>query len=634
MISRVNQMLRYISEGELDVIYHGLLNKIYERVFDAVRIVAVFNLSTEEPEQGTVRLVQDPNQQGVNFAVTTKDTIQISRDEPFSSVDLVLAFPSLAQETTVAFKFKTINGRIKEKEREIHTEDYYGSWANIPIYEEIDTRAQEVTITISTPEEIEQPSGEIIKRMLNKNRNQSTHYIPERPQLGPPTVNTREELPPILLLSIDSLRYDQLDQLQPLLAELGDHATIPQEPRTQGYWTAPSHASMFTGVHPGIHGYGYHGMTKGVPNPFDSSLETISTLLCKHGYKCSSAVSYGQLRPQFGFGRGFHRYHYKGMSDWINRENDAQSVADQIVSWIRRDSNRNQTPFYFGHVFDPHIPYIPPPEETAKNIDLPAVKEFTDKMCQPYDMNNDDRIFNPKPEIDDETSDLVWDYYQTSVNYTAIEIARILRKLKQESLFGDSLIIITGDHGEEWGESGYYGHHGLYDRSIRPFMAIKPPSHVEWKIPDEVDTIDFLPTIADLIGTEIPTQCQGRSLQESSADKSGPRIVEMFAQKRYHISVESGGKKAIYTYPGNHPDRPSKEQIEVGPDHAEYHRMADIRDGDYTGIEIPSGNQREIEDTISDFVTSDSNNIAEYSTRHVTATDRETRKQLEYLGYK
>jgi hypothetical protein len=76
-----------------------------------------------------------------------------------------------------------------------------------------------------------------------------------KPLLTLPTISpTEPAASPIFLISVDAWRYDHVDAFQPLLDFLGSAATVPDEPRTQGFFTTPSHASMFTGVHPGDYG--------------------------------------------------------------------------------------------------------------------------------------------------------------------------------------------------------------------------------------------------------------------------------------------------------------------------------------------------------------------------------------------
>lgn len=72
------------------------------------------------------------------------------------------------------------------------------------------------------------------------------------------------------------------------------------------------------------------------------------------------------------------------------------------------------------------------------------------------------------------------EWYSKSVKYTSEQIARLLRYLKTQELFDESLIIVTGDHGEEFGERGFFSHSSLYDMNIRPFMAVKPPVDSSW----------------------------------------------------------------------------------------------------------------------------------------------------------
>lgn len=103
-------------------------------------------------------------------------------------------------------------------------------------------------------------------------------------------------------------------------------------------------------------------------------------------------------------------------------------------------------------------------------------------------------------------------------------------------MWDDALIILTGDHGEEFGERGFFTHRSLYDCNIQPFIAIKPSVTAEWSVPDAVDIVDCFPTIAHEIGADVPNRCVGESLQMKDGNLV-PRITEGTTPQRYTVAV-------------------------------------------------------------------------------------------------
>ncbi|MFC7135306.1 MULTISPECIES: sulfatase [Salinibaculum] len=454
-------------------------------------------------------------------------------------------------------------------------------------------------------------------------------------KLGCPAIIPERPQPPILLISIDALRYDCQEELRPMIDELEPDAIFPSEPRTQGTWTPPSHASMFTGTHPGKHGYVGWGEGKGDKRPIDPDLTTIPELLSDAGYKCSGLVSHTRILPEFGFGRGFHRFYSDRMSfaDWITRSSDAKASVNTLIDWIEKDLNkREHSLFYFLHVFDPHYPYIPPTESLdSPTIDFTKPKRY---WSQREAARGDNWSYldgaRGDLDIDPHLSEEMKSWYAKSVTYTANQIAKLLQYLKRAGLFDHALILITGDHGEEFGERGFTTHNSLYDENIRPFMAIKPPADSDWDSREQVDAIDFLPTIAELVNAEVPKHCDGTALQTD--DHNGIRITERIYPDWYNVAVESDGIKGIFTYESNYPDRPCRDGIERGPQLSEYYRLERVRSGNYGEADIAPRQKNKLQTIIEEFVV---DTMKEY-TADVTASQpsSETMSHLKDLGYK
>lgn len=453
--------------------------------------------------------------------------------------------------------------------------------------------------------------------------------------VGLPAVVPTEEQPPVFLISIDTLRFDQQEELSSLIDELGPNAIIPTEPRTQGTWTPPSHASMFTGTHPGEHGYVGYGKAPGDKRPINPDLTTIPELLAGNGYKNSALVSHSRILPEFGFGRGFHRFRHDGMSysDWVTRKSDAKASVNQVIDWIEQDlAVRDHSLFYFLHVFDPHYPYIPPTER----IDLPDVDFSKSQSFQSKinDAQGDDWTYldgyHNDYALDPELVQEMREWYSKSVEYTGDQIARLLQYLKAQDLFEESLIIITGDHGEEFGERGFFTHTSLYDGNIRPFMAVKPPVSESWPQKDHIDTIDFLPTIARLAGEDVQEYSSGTPIQIES--DGNPRITERIYPDCYSLAVEVDGTKGILTYDSNYPDRPTQDVIQRGPELEEFCDLSTVRKGEYGGSSIKSRKKSELRRIVNEFLLDESVNYN--SAMDASRPSQETVEHLQNLGYK
>jgi arylsulfatase A-like enzyme len=430
----------------------------------------------------------------------------------------------------------------------------------------------------------------------------------------PVPTHLSEEYTPIILISIDSLRYDSIKNLQPLIAELGTTVGIPAEPRTKGHWTPPSHASMFTGVHPGDHYY--TGIGHFATHPIYPNLVTIPEVLNSAGYKCTSIVSHTRILPESGFGRGFYRFGLHNMTNWLDRYNDSRTVVNRVLDQMEEDLESDENSlnlFYFLHIFDAHSPYVPIHPTGA--ID---------------DFNTTEYASLRKTRANFATAK---DLYDISVRQVGHQIHKLIANLKILNIFDQSLIIITGDHGELFGEYESFGHSSLYDHNIRPLMMVKPPENADWRVPDECSNLDLLPTLARVAGESVPDQCQGIAWQEAPNERDC-RITEGIYQDKYEIKVELNEISGIFTYESDNFGRPDQLSIDVGPLTEEYYNLNDARDGDYA----------QINDVISDDLKNrliieaeqflNSKEVLPNTGRRRITVLEETQEQLEYLGYK
>lgn len=439
-----------------------------------------------------------------------------------------------------------------------------------------------------------------------------------RPRLSVPrrATNARPEAPPIFIISVDSLRYDRLDRFAPVLDALGDDAFAPAEPRTQGVSTWPAHASLFTGVHPHEHGC----RSDAIGPEIARSLTTLGELLDAHGYRNSAVVSAGNLSPDLGYGRGFHRYDVQQM-DWESRNHDIRTILQTATEWLSSDhGGGGDRLFYFLHSFDVHYPYIPPEPQL---LDGDANFEVFDTYVEYARERDYVRLLTEDPfDVSDEDIDLMEAYYDECVDFVVRELRAFVETLKREGVFDQSLIVLLGDHGDDFYERNFLFHHSLYEQNIKPGVIVKPPTDWENPLPDDLDHVDIFPTIARCLGDEKAVQ-QAAGVPIQARDGSPrPRITERFLDT-YNVSVETASAKTILTY---------ENRADVLNGHPAYVESS-VRDEPYAAVDSSDdllAPEAECETIAREFVT-DARDAAEQSGRGVT---RDVEKRLEKLGYR
>jgi arylsulfatase A-like enzyme len=331
--------------------------------------------------------------------------------------------------------------------------------------------------------------------------------------------------PNILLVVVDTLRADHLSAYQypratsPNIDRLARNSVWFENAVATSSWTLPSHASLVTGRYPYEHG----AQTVAL----DSRYPTIGETLQHKGYRTAafSANQYWFGRRE-GFGRGFIRfddYFFDVRSMAIrpfygrvaatairravgNRNLPARKPAAEVnrdaLDWIRQDSGR---PFFaMLNYFDAHQPYLPPEPYLTK---FAASKDQFNRTI-PFD-GSDFTKMTPD-QLQHEI-----DAYDGAINYIDEAFGRLMADLMTAGRATDTLIIVTSDHGESFGEHGMYTHrNALYLEGIRVPLILSWPGHfpsgVQVKQPVSITQVPA--TILDVLGDSQQTTFHGPSL--------------------------------------------------------------------------------------------------------------------------
>jgi arylsulfatase A-like enzyme len=167
--------------------------------------------------------------------------------------------------------------------------------------------------------------------------------------------------------------------------------------------------------------------------------------------------------------------------------------ADDLTDYILRRVDSGDE-FIWGHYMDPHTPYAP---DIA--IDGPEVNRSPSELRR---LNDYEYETNPHPP---EELALQEKLYNANIRYFDREFARLLKELKTRSCYDDTLIILTADHGELFGEHGYMfhpGHIDPVDELLKIPLLVKYPGNESTgaKFDHLVQHGDIIATIADQLG--------------------------------------------------------------------------------------------------------------------------------------
>ncbi len=280
----------------------------------------------------------------------------------------------------------------------------------------------------------------------------------------------RSSPPSLLLITIDTLRPDALGWVAganetpaiDALARAGFRCRAAVSPTPL---TLPAHTSIMTARVPRRHGVRDNGQVLG------DDLPTLAATLRGRGFATGAFVSGYPLRALFGLDRGFDTYDDTlpvGREGWLERPADDTTTA--ALAWLRT----TRPPWLLWvHYYDPH---------------------------DPYELHADVPRSGPRAAYDSE------------VAYTDRAVGTLLRGVAAGG--GPVVTVLTGDHGEAFGEHGEWTHgFFLYDTTVLVPLVVHAPGLIRpGECPTPVRLVDLAPTLLDLTGTPLWSDIDGTSL--------------------------------------------------------------------------------------------------------------------------
>ena len=323
----------------------------------------------------------------------------------------------------------------------------------------------------------------------------------------------------VLLIILDTVRAANLSlygydrETSPNLDEWAASGVVFERAVAPSPWTLPSHASMFTGR------YNLEVRT-GISRALDRHHPTLAEVLARHGYATAGfTANLGYTSRASGLHRGFARYEDfpvdRGMfvtQSWVARQagrllrrlpgypgwdvpKTAEHITDQLEGWLESRADR---PFFvFLNYYDAHSPYRGPEQYRAR-FGVPAEEEFSqDRQYTTEEL---------QPWIN---------AYDGSIAYIDDQLGRVFRMLETRGLRDNTLVIITSDHGEMFGEHGQIEHtNGLYMPALHVPLVMAYPGRVPpgARVAEPVSLRDLPATVLHLVGINDGGQIPGESL--------------------------------------------------------------------------------------------------------------------------
>lgn len=304
----------------------------------------------------------------------------------------------------------------------------------------------------------------------------------------------------VLVVTIDTLRADHCSvqgyarATTPGLEKLARQGARVELAYAAMATTLPSHSTLFTSLYPIAHGVRKNGM------PLGADVRTLAEMLGEAGYQTAAIVSSFVLHHKFGLSQGFDSYDdqiHIGAHAAVEGDQEraaalqqrADVTTDKAIRWLR-EARRPERPFFlFVHYYDPHTPYVPP-EPFASRFVAEGGSELEAAIAA----------------------------YDGEIAFADQELQRLLDELELAGLAGDTLVVVTSDHGEGLMQHGHLDHGvHIYEEAVRVPLLLRLPGRIDpgRVLGGPVALVDVTPTILGLVGVRATEELQGQSFEKA-----------------------------------------------------------------------------------------------------------------------
>jgi arylsulfatase A-like enzyme len=391
--------------------------------------------------------------------------------------------------------------------------------------------------------------------------------------------------PNILWIILDTARADALSsygyarQTTPALDAIAREGVLYENAYSPSGWTLPAHASMFTGTFPSRHGATMENLH------IRPRLPTVAEVLASRGYRTLAYSNNGYVsrdtdvlrgfrhQRMFDYGRSPKASLFIGQAKASLHLGDygAKETNDVTTRWMSHAARSGEPFFLFINYMDVHRFYGSTPGFARWLTDSATRRKALAVSQSPFD------YAGRQGSASDEDYRMLRTLYDGDMSYLDARVGELVQHLRKEGMLDNTLLVITSDHGEEFGEHDFISHHcGLYNTLLHVPLLVRYPDRFPpaTRVKRPVQLLDIFPTILDVTRLEWPGRetLQGRSLlagpQASKtrcvlAERAVPvdwleRVAEVFDSwerpdlRQRLKSIQAGGYKYVWGSAGYH----------------------------------------------------------------------------------
>jgi len=270
--------------------------------------------------------------------------------------------------------------------------------------------------------------------------------------------------PNILLIVMDAARADHFScygygrETTPNIDRVAAAGLCFTQAVSTSSWTLPSHVSLFTGLLPCEH------KTHAQHTWLIDRIPTLAELLKYRGYRTAGFSNNPWVDATKNIARGFDIFEaiWADTSVVTSEKLHNTEHTNELVRRFLEESD-SKTPFFiFINYMDVHTPYDPP--EPYRSLFLSKDQSVSARIDS---ANRDPKLVNNGLlKLSDQDYQNLRDIYDGALVYLDSKIEELLDYLRGQGLYDNTLVIITSDHGEVFGEYELFTHGALLYRPL------------------------------------------------------------------------------------------------------------------------------------------------------------------------
>jgi arylsulfatase A-like enzyme len=347
--------------------------------------------------------------------------------------------------------------------------------------------------------------------------------------------------PNVIVILVDTLRADKIGTYgykqratTPNFDAFAKGGMVWENVISQNAWTVPSVASLFTGVDPqGHRALNFKQGEKLATDTISDQHDALAESFKGAGYTTMAWVKSTVISTSHGYSQGFDKFEIVGGKDQAWGQS-AKELNDVAIPGLKAALKAGK-PFYsYLHYMDPHSPYKAPE---------PWYSKYKGSYTGPMDGAHVPLEAAFKAGT---VTAADWQYelalYDAEVEYWDTEFGRLWSELEAAGAAKNTVVVVTADHGEAFGEHQNVFHGNLYQENIRIPVVLRGPGIKAGRMAADAQSIDIPPTLAELYKLPKGKVWQGKSMAAAMGGGAGHSDV-LYSEYAGHRAVLEPGTR-------------------------------------------------------------------------------------------